>query len=63
MCRVFDTVPSLNPDFLTVDPDSMNDVFTVNEVNGEPVDTFLGQIHFDITMMRQIARFGTPRLE
>lgn len=63
MCRVFETVPSLNPDFLTVDPDSLNDVFTVNEVNGEPVDTFLGQIHFDITMMRQIARFGVPRLE
>lgn len=63
MCRVFETVPSLNPDFLTVDPDSINDVFTVNEVNGEPVDTFLGQIHFDITMMRQISRFGTPRLE
>lgn len=63
MCRVFNTVPSINPDFLTVDPDSLNDVFTVNEVNGEPVDTFLGQIHFDITMMRQISRFGTPRLE
>lgn len=63
MCRVFNTVPSLNPDFLTVDPDSINDVFTVNEVNGEPVDTFLGQIHFDIAMMRQISRFGAPRLE
>lgn len=63
MSRVFNSVPSLNEEFLTVDPDSLNDVFTVNQVNGEPVDTFLGQIHFDVTMMRPIARFGVPRLE
>lgn len=63
LARVFNTVPSLNEEFLTVDPNSMNDVFTVNEVNGEPVDTFLGQIHFRVTAMRQIPRFGVPRLE
>ncbi|UPW41206.1 major capsid protein [Sigmofec virus UA08Rod_5080] len=63
LARVFNTVPSLNPEFLTIDPDNLNDIFTVNEVNGEPVDTILGQIHFDITMMRPISRFGVPRLE
>lgn len=63
LTRVFNTLPSINPEFLTVDPDSMNQVFTVNEVNGEPVDSILGQLHFDVTMMRPISRFGVPRLE
>ena len=63
LCRVFNSVPSLNEDFLTVDPESMNAVFTVNEVGGKPVDTILGQVHFDITMMRPIPRFGIPKLE
>lgn len=63
LCRVFNSVPSLNEDFLTVDPESMNDVFTVNKVGGKPVDTILGQVHFDITMMRPIPRFGVPKLE
>ncbi|WGL30959.1 major capsid protein [Dipodfec virus UOA04_Rod_582] len=63
LSRVFNKVPSLNEDFLTIDPDSMNDVFTINEVDGEPVDTILGQIHFKVTMNRPISRFGVPRLE
>lgn len=63
LSRVYNTVPSLNEEFLTVDPDSLNDVFTVNVVDGEPVDPILGQIHFNITSMRPIPRFGVPRLE
>lgn len=63
LSRVFNTVPSLNDEFLTIDPDSMNDVFTINEVNGKSVDTILGQIHFKVTMNRPISRFGVPRLE
>lgn len=63
LTRVFNSLPSINPEFLTVDPDSMNQVFTVNQVNGKPVDTILGQLHFDVTMMRPISRFGVPRLE
>lgn len=67
MARVFNTVPSLNEEFLTIRPESLNDVFTVNsvEVDGKkvPVDPILGQIHFDITMQRPIPRFGVPRLE
>ncbi len=70
LSRVFNQVPSLNEDFLTVRPESLNDVFTVNSVEDPndpskmiPVDTILGQIHFDITMQRPIPRFGVPRLE
>lgn len=63
LSRVYNTVPSLNEEFLTVDPESLNDVFTVNVVGGEPVDPILGQIHFNITSMRPIPRFGIPRLE
>lgn len=63
LARTFNNIPSLSPDFLTVDPESMNNVFTVSEVNGKPIDTILGQIHFDITMMRPISRFGVPSLE
>lgn len=70
LARVFNQVPSLNEDFLTVRPESLNDVFTINSVEDPsdstkmvPVDTILGQIHFDITMQRPIPRFGVPRLE
>lgn len=63
LARVFNSVPSLNEEFLTVDPQSLNDVFTVNEINGQPIDTILGQIHFDVTAMRPIPRFGVPKLE
>lgn len=70
MARVFNQVPSLNEEFLTVRPESLNDVFTISSVedpaNPEkkiPIDTILGQIHFDITMQRPIPRFGIGRLE
>lgn len=57
--RQFRTVPSLNPDFLTVNQDQLNDVFTVNESE----DKILGQVHFDILSKRPIPRFGIPKLE
>ncbi len=70
MARVFNQVPSLNEDFLTVRPESLNDVFTISSVEDPanpgkkiPIDTILGQIHFDITMQRPIPRFGIARLE
>lgn len=61
--RNFSMPPSLTSEFLTVSPDSLNDPFTVNEVNGEPVDTILGQIHFRISMERPIPRFNVPSLD
>lgn len=63
LARVFNGVPSLNEKFLLVDPTQLNEVFTVTELGGEPVDPILGQIYFDIKMKRKIPRYGIPRLE
>lgn len=68
MSRVFNQLPSLNPDFLTIDPSAINDVFSVSsyvESDGTrvPIDTILGQIHFDLAAERRIPRYGVPRLE
>lgn len=68
LARVFNAVPSLNPDFLTVDPESLNDVFSVSEVtldDGTKVtlDTILGQLHFNVSCERQIPRYALPSLD
>lgn len=68
LARKFKNVPSLSPDFLTVSPDQLNNVFTVSEFpNGDgsttPVMPFLGQIHFKEFIKRPIPRYGTPKLE
>ncbi|QXN75260.1 major capsid protein [Microvirus mar55] len=66
--RVYNTVPSLNEDFLTVNSDQLNDVFTVTETTDEqgntvPLTPILGQLHFKVVAKRPIPRFGVPRLE
>lgn len=70
--RDFGRVPSLSEEFLTVRPEQLNDIFTVNSVpdpsdpTGEEkvnIDPFLGQLHIDCVMKRPIPRFGIPRLE
>lgn len=58
--RVFSSPPSLTPDFLVVDPDSVNDIFVVDE---SVTDPFLGQFRFDISMKRPIPRYGIPQIE
>lgn len=63
LSRVFKSVPSLNPDFLTVSQDQLNEIFTVTEVNGEPIRPILGQLYFDVLAKRKIPRYGVPRLE
>lgn len=63
MNRVFDNLPILGPSFTVIDPKQLNDVFTVREVEGEPIDPILGQIYFDIKAKRPIPRYGVPRLE
>ena len=63
MNRVWDNLPVLGPSFTVIDPKQLNDVFTVREVDGEPVSPILGQIYFDIKAKRPIPRFGVPRLE
>lgn len=57
--RVFDNVPSLSPSFLLVDPEQLNNVFSVTDVSHK----ILGQIYFDMTFTRPIPMYGVPRLE
>lgn len=57
--RQFDVLPRLNADFLQVDPQQLNDIFTVTDVD----DKILGQILFRVTAKRPIPKFGIPRLE
>lgn len=57
--RQFDVKPELGWQFLHIDPEQVNDVFSVQDVT----DKILGQIYFDVTMKRIIPRFGIPRLE
>ena len=59
--RTFLTLPTLNPDFLTVDETQLNDVFAVDSAGN--ADRFLGQVHFKITAQRPIPRYGVPKLE
>lgn len=63
LMRHFKSVPSLTEDFLTISEDQLNDIFTVNDVNGTPIDHILGTFHFDAVFKRPIPRFGIPRLE
>lgn len=68
LSRVYNTLPSLNEEFLTVSPSQLNDIFTVNEIKNDdgsvtPIDPILGQIHFRCIAKRPIPRYGVPRLE
>lgn len=65
--RVYNSVPSLNESFLTVSPEQLNNIFTVNtvEIDGNvvPISPILGQLHFRCIAKRPIPRYGVPRLE
>lgn len=63
LTRMFSQLPTLNADFLTVKPEQLNDVFSISEINGQPIDTILGQIYFDCTAERRIPKYAVPRLE
>lgn len=58
--RVFSVPPALNPDFLVVDPETVNDIFVVDE---SVTDPFLGQFRFDVSIKRPIPRYGIPQIE
>lgn len=63
LSRKFMNVPSLNPDFLTIDPEQLNQIFTVTkDASGNRLDPFLGQIHVQCLMKRPIPRFAIPGL-
>lgn len=57
--RVFASKPTLSPDFLLVDPEQVNDVFSVTQTT----DKILGQIYFDVTVNAPISRIAIPRLD
>lgn len=59
MNRVFSGVPELSSSFTTVDPNQVNDVFSVTETT----DKILGQVHLDITAKLPISRVVVPKLE
>lgn len=64
LMRTFATVPSLQSDFLTVQQEQLNQIFTVNtDSDGNPVDPALGQLHFDCVVKREVPRISIPRLE
>ena len=48
--RVFSVPPALNPDFLVVDPETVNDIFVVDQ---SVTDPFLGQFRFDVSIDRK----------
>lgn len=57
--RVFITAPQLNSAFTTVDPEEVNDVFSVTETT----DKILGQVYFDVVAKLPISRVCVPKLE
>lgn len=63
LTRVFQSLPSVSPEFLLCKQDQLNEVFTITEVDGVPVEPCLGQLHFGISVKRKIPRYGIPRIE
>lgn len=57
--RVFNGVPQLSQEFLTVSTDEANEVFAVNSDD----DKIFGQIYFDVKMKRPLPTVGVPKLE
>ncbi|WGL30922.1 major capsid protein [Dipodfec virus UOA04_Rod_535] len=57
--RVFSSEPSLSPDFLTINPEQLNNIFSVTDIT----DKIVGQVYFDIKAKRPIPMYGVPRLE
>lgn len=59
MCRVFSGLPQLGHEFLLVDPDTVNQVFSVTEYG----DKIFGYVKFNATARLPISRVAIPRLD
>lgn len=59
MSRVFKGLPQLSQQFLLVDPDSVNQVFSVTEYT----DKIFGYVKFNATARLPISRVAIPRLD
>lgn len=57
--RVFNERPELSEDFLTVNPEQINQVFAVTQMT----DKIFGQLYFKVTAKRPIPEYGIPALE
>lgn len=57
--RIFNGVPKLGEEFLTVSDREVNQVFAVEDDS----DKIFGQIFFDVKMKRPFPRLGIPKLE
>lgn len=61
--RVFAVTPELGEEFLKIDPEQVNDIFTYRDNDPAGKDKIIGQLYFKITAVRPISKFGEPRLE
>lgn len=59
MSRVFSGLPQLGQEFLLVDPDTVNQVFSVTEYT----DKIFGYVKFNATARLPISRVAIPRLD
>lgn len=59
MNRTFDGMPQLGKEFLLVDPDTVNQVFSVTEYT----DKIFGYVKFNATARLPISRVAIPRLD
>lgn len=59
MSRVFSGLPELSQEFLLVDPDTVNQVFSVTEYT----DKIFGYVKFNATARLPISRVAIPRLD
>lgn len=59
LTRSFENVPTLSKDFLTYNPDQLNNIFYVDDDE----DKILGQIRFEYSVRIPIPLYGIPALE
>lgn len=57
--RVFNSVPKLSPDFTVINPQHLNDIFTVQDIS----DKILGKIVFNVKAVRPIPKYGIPKID
>lgn len=59
LSRTFGGVPELGHDFISVDDESLNDIFSVTS---DDYDHILGLLYFEVKAIRPIPKFGIPSL-
>ena len=57
--RTFDGTPELGSEFTVMDPDQLNEVFSVTE----NTDKIIGQVYFECSKKTPVPLYGIPKLE